>query len=237
MEVGPTCHYGMGGFEVEPDSCATREPGLFAARECAGGLHGANRLGGNSLTDLLVFGRRAGLGAAEYVDRLGDSRPAVPDAAIEQAVAEVAAGVGDGGEDPYELHAELQQTMNDLVGIVRTEAELQQALHDLDALRKRAAKVSAPGGVDQDPGWHLALNLRHMLLVAEAIARSALERRESRGGHARDDHPGTSAEWGRFYLVNHVAGDRVEVRRRPVGPMPADLMELFQPGELAPLLP
>ncbi|MQY03828.1 fumarate reductase/succinate dehydrogenase flavoprotein subunit [Actinomadura macrotermitis] len=242
MEVGPTCHYVMGGVEVDPDTGAALVPGLFAAGECSGGMHGSNRLGGNSLTDLLVFGRRAGLGAAEYVDALAD-RPAVPADEVDHAVTEALAPFGrQDGESPYAVHAELQTTMNDLVGIIRKEGELQQALQSLDKLRERVAAVGvAPVAVGDDgrgyhPGWHLALDLRNMMLVSEAIARSALERQESRGGHTRDDYPQMSSEWRKVNLVCRLTGDaadpRVEVRRQPMEPMRADLIELFETDEL-----
>ncbi|GAA1561423.1 fumarate reductase/succinate dehydrogenase flavoprotein subunit [Actinomadura kijaniata] len=241
MEVGPTCHYVMGGVEVDPDSGAALVPGLFAAGECSGGMHGSNRLGGNSLTDLLVFGRRAGLGAAEYVDALAE-RPAVPEDEIDKAATEALVPLArEGGESPYAVHSELQQTMNDLVGIIRKEEELQQALEALEKLRERVARVgvepvAAHGGRGYHPGWHLALDLRNMLLVSECIARAALERAESRGGHTRDDHPQMSAEWRKVNLVCRLTGDpgdpRVELRRQPMDPMRDDLLALFETDEL-----
>ncbi|MFI0451053.1 fumarate reductase/succinate dehydrogenase flavoprotein subunit [Actinomadura sp. 6N118] len=242
MEVGPTCHYVMGGVEVDPDTGAALVPGLFAAGECSGGMHGSNRLGGNSLTDLLVFGRRAGLGAAEYVDSLGEGRPAVPEAEVASATTEALAPFErKGGENPYAVHAELQQTMNELVGIIRKEGELEQALESLDKLRERVANVSVEpvavnDGRGYHPGWHLALDLRNMLLVSEAIAKAALERTESRGGHTRDDHPGMSADWRKVNLVCRVTGDpdspRVELKRQPMEPMREDLITLFETDEL-----
>ncbi|WP_018655752.1 fumarate reductase/succinate dehydrogenase flavoprotein subunit [Actinomadura flavalba] len=242
MEVGPTCHYVMGGVEVDPDSGAALVPGLFAAGECSGGMHGSNRLGGNSLTDLLVFGRRCGLGAARYIDGL-DARPALPEEEIERATAEAMAPFERAdGENPYAVHAELQATMNELVGIIRKEGELQQALASLDKLRERVANVSvAPVAVNDGrgyhPGWHLALDLRNMLLVSEAIAKSALEREESRGGHTRDDHPDMSPEWRKVNLVCRLSGDpdvpRIELRRQPMEPMPPELLDLFKRDELS----
>ncbi|WP_019630075.1 fumarate reductase/succinate dehydrogenase flavoprotein subunit [Actinomadura atramentaria] len=242
MEVGPTCHYVMGGVEVDPDTGAALVPGLFAAGECSGGMHGSNRLGGNSLTDLLVFGRRCGIGAAEYLDNL-DERPAVAQDEVDKAVAEALAPLDrTGGESPYAVHSELQQTMNDLVGIIRKESELRQALEALDKLRERVRNVSVEpvavgdGGRGYHPAWHLALDLRNMLLVAEAIAKSALEREESRGGHTRDDHPQMSAEWRKVNLVCRLVGDpddpRVELRRQPMEPMHPDLLRLFESSEL-----
>ncbi|HEU5032039.1 MAG TPA: fumarate reductase/succinate dehydrogenase flavoprotein subunit [Spirillospora sp.] len=242
MEVGPTCHYVMGGVEVDPDTGAAKVPGLFAAGEVSGGMHGSNRLGGNSLSDLLVFGRRAGLGASEYVDGLPE-RPGVPEAEVEAAVTEALAPFErEGGENPYAVHAELQQTMNDLVGIIRKEAELQQAIEALGKLRERVANVSVtPVAVGDDgrgyhPGWHLALDLRNMMLVSEAVAKAALERQESRGGHTRDDYPQMSAEWRKVNLVCSLAGDpsspHVELVRRPMTPMREDLLGLFETDEL-----
>ncbi|TDC54932.1 fumarate reductase/succinate dehydrogenase flavoprotein subunit [Actinomadura sp. KC345] len=242
MEVGPTCHYVMGGVEVDPDTGAALVPGLFAAGEVSGGMHGSNRLGGNSLSDLLVFGRRAGLGASEYVDGLAE-RPAVTDPEIEAATAEALAPFErEGGENPYAVHAELQQTMNELVGIIRKEEELAQALASLDKLRERVANVSVePVAVGDDgrgyhPGWHLALDLRNMMLVSEAVAKAALERQESRGGHTRDDYPQMSADWRKINLVCSLAGDpsapRIELKRQPMTPMRDDLLGLFENDEL-----
>ncbi|MFI0410972.1 fumarate reductase/succinate dehydrogenase flavoprotein subunit [Actinomadura sp. 3N508] len=242
MEVGPTCHYVMGGVEVDPDTGAALVPGLFAAGEVSGGMHGSNRLGGNSLSDLLVFGRRAGLGASEYVDAL-DAPPAVPDAEVEAATAEALAPFErEGGENPYAVHAELQQTMNELVGIIRKEGELEQAIASLDKLRERVANVKVDpvavgdGGRGYHPGWHLALDLRNMLLVSEAVAKAALERQESRGGHTRDDYPQMSAEWRKVNLVCSLAGDpsspHVELKRQPMEPMRDDLLALFENDEL-----
>ncbi|HYU03451.1 MAG TPA: fumarate reductase/succinate dehydrogenase flavoprotein subunit, partial [Jatrophihabitantaceae bacterium] len=178
MEIGPTCHYVMGGVEVDPDTAAAaRVPGLFAAGEVAGGMHGSNRLGGNSLSDLLVFGRRAGVGASEYVARLGGSYPPVRQDQIDSAAAAALAPFNvEGGENPYTLHQELQQGMNDLVGLIRTAEEMRQALAKLDELKVRAEKVSVEGHRQFNPGWHLALDLRNMLAVSECVARAALLR-------------------------------------------------------------
>jgi succinate dehydrogenase / fumarate reductase flavoprotein subunit len=232
MEVGPTCHYVMGGVEVDPDTAATRVPGLFAAGEVAGGFHGSNRLGGNSLSDLLVFGRRAGLGAADYLDSLGERPQGLVDE-IDAAVAEAAAPLErSGGENPYTVHAELQQTMNDLVGLIRRESEMTTALKELEKLRQRASQVSAEGGSGYNPGWHLALDLRNMLLVAECVALAALERQESRGGHTRDDYPEMSPEWRKINLICSMSGDHVALSRQPVVPLRPDLMALFDRAEL-----
>jgi succinate dehydrogenase / fumarate reductase flavoprotein subunit len=233
MEVGPTCHYVMGGVEVDADTGAALVPGLFAAGECSGGMHGSNRLGGNSLTDLLVFGRRAGFGASEYVDSLGEDRPAVPEEEVTAASEEALAPFDrEGGENPYTVHAELQQTMNDLVGIIRREEELEEALEALVKLRQRVADVSVKGGRGYHPGWHLALDLRNMLLVSECIAKAALERQESRGGHTRDDHPGMSAEWRKVNLICRLTDEGVELKRQATEPMREDLITLFENDEL-----
>jgi succinate dehydrogenase flavoprotein subunit len=233
MEIGPTAHYVMGGVEVDPDTGAASVPGLFAVGEVSGGMHGSNRLGGNSLSDLLVFGRRAGLGAAEYLSALS-SRPAVPEAAVSADSAEAVEPLGRAeGESPYTIHGELQVIMNDLVGLIRRESEMKTALVELDKLRARAAQVSAPGGRAYNPGWHLALDLRNMLLVAECVAQSALERQESRGGHTREDYPGMSPEWRKINLICSAAPDgTVSLTRQPIVPMRTDLLELFDVAEL-----
>jgi succinate dehydrogenase / fumarate reductase flavoprotein subunit len=232
MEVGPTCHYVMGGVEVDPDTAATAVPGLFAAGEVAGGFHGSNRLGGNSLSDLLVFGRRAGLGAVEYLDGLSGA-PTPPEADIAAAAAEVAAPLErTGGENPYTVHSELQQTMNDLVGLIRRESEMTTALKELEKYRERVAQVSAEGGTGYNPGWHLALDLRNMLLVAECVAMAALERQESRGGHTRDDFPEMSPEWRKINLMLSMPGDHIQLWRQPVKSLRPDLLELFEASEL-----
>jgi succinate dehydrogenase / fumarate reductase, flavoprotein subunit len=233
MEIGPTAHYVMGGVEVDPDTGAASVPGLFAVGEVSGGMHGSNRLGGNSLSDLLVFGRRAGLGAAEYVSGLS-ARPAVPGAEVtadeESALQPLERPEG---ESPYAIHAELQTIMNDLVGLIRRESELKTALVELDKLRARVAQVSAPGGRAYNPGWHLALDLRNMLVVAECVAQSALERQESRGGHTREDYPAMSPEWRKINLICSLDADgEVTLTRQPLVPMRTDLLELFDVSEL-----
>jgi succinate dehydrogenase / fumarate reductase, flavoprotein subunit len=233
MEVGPAQHYVMGGVEVDPDTAAVPGvPGLFAAGEVSGGMHGSNRLGGNSLSDLLVFGRRAGLGAAEYVDGM-TSRPAVSDARLEEARSEALGPLERAdGENPYTVHHEIQQTMSDLVGIIRRESEIKAALSELDKLRERAAKVSAAGGHAYNPGWHMALDLRNILLIAECVAQAALERQESRGGHTRDDYPEMSPEWRKINLVCSLDGDHIVLRRQPLPAMRPDQLELFDIAEL-----
>jgi len=235
MEIGPTCHYVMGGVEVDPDTGAASVPGLFAVGEVSGGMHGSNRLGGNSLSDLLVFGRRSGLGAAEYVSALPESdRPSVSEAALDAAAAVAVAPLERAeGENPYAIHGELQVIMNDLVGLIRRESEMKTALVELDKLRAREAQVSAPGGRAYNPGWHLALDLRNMLVVAECVAQAALERQESRGGHTRDDYPGMSPEWRKINLIcSATAQGTVSLTRQPNPPMRTDLLELFDVSEL-----
>jgi succinate dehydrogenase / fumarate reductase flavoprotein subunit len=240
MEVGPTCHYVMGGVEVDPDSAAAaRVPGLFAAGEVAGGMHGSNRLGGNSLSDLLVFGRRAGVGAAEYVAALGSNYPAASESAIAEASETALAPFQiEGGENPYTLHQELQQTMNDLVGIIRNASEVQQALDTLADLKARARKVSVEGHRQFNPGWHLALDLQNMIAVSECVARAALLREESRGGHTRDDFPAMSAQWRQQNLIcSAVFGpaglEAVNVVEQPIPSIRPDLLDLFDREELA----
>jgi succinate dehydrogenase / fumarate reductase, flavoprotein subunit len=234
MEVGPTCHYVMGGVEVDPDSQAASVPGLFAAGEVSGGMHGSNRLGGNSLSDLLVFGRRAGRSAAQHVDSAAAAgRPKAGQAAVDAAAAEALAPLErSGGENPYEVHAALQELMTDQVGLIRNEGELQGALAELEKLRARAAQVSAEGGRAYNPGWHLAQDLRNMLLVADCVAQSALERQESRGGHTREDYPDMSPEWRKINLVCALDGDQVKLARQPLVPMREDLLRLFELAEL-----
>ncbi|MCM1968018.1 MULTISPECIES: fumarate reductase/succinate dehydrogenase flavoprotein subunit [unclassified Streptomyces] len=246
MEVGPTCHYVMGGIAVESDTAATLGvPGLFAAGEVAGGMHGSNRLGGNSLSDLLVFGRRAGLHAAEYAARDAPAvggRPEVSQAQIDAAAAEALAPfhAAEGAENPYTLHQELQTAMNDLVGIIRREGEMAQALEKLSGLRVRAARAGVEGHRQFNPGWHLALDLRNMLLVSECVARAALERTESRGGHTREDCPAMERSWRPVNLLcrpvdpapSDPAADRIELTRVRTDPIRSDLLALFEKEEL-----
>ncbi|NGP07360.1 fumarate reductase/succinate dehydrogenase flavoprotein subunit [Rhodococcus sp. 14C212] len=241
MEVGPTCHYVMGGIEVDPETGAASVPGLFAAGECSGGMHGSNRLGGNSLSDLLVFGRRAGLGAADYVQGLG-RRPHVAEADVTAAARTALAPFDPAepatAENPYTLHTGLQQSMQDLVGIIRRADEIARALDDLGALRARIRNVAVEGHRQFNPGWHLALDLRNMLLVSECVARAALLRTESRGGHTRDDHPTMDPNWRRTLLVCRTDGGgesipEVTVAPEQQVPMRPDLLALFDFEELA----
>ncbi|AVH56730.1 MULTISPECIES: fumarate reductase/succinate dehydrogenase flavoprotein subunit [Streptomyces] len=255
MEVGPTCHYVMGGIAVDSDTAAARGvPGLFAAGEVAGGMHGSNRLGGNSLSDLLVFGRRAGLHAAEYAAGLG-KHSEVDDIQVDTAAAEALrpfsaegpeadAASGRPPENPYTLHQELQQTMNDLVGIIRREAEMEQALEKLAELRVRARRAGVEGHRQFNPGWHLALDLRNMLLVSECVARAALERTESRGGHTREDHPTMERTWRRINLLCQLTDPtgglaatdpvrgQIDLVRETTEPIRPDLLALFEKEEL-----
>ncbi|HVA60484.1 MAG TPA: fumarate reductase/succinate dehydrogenase flavoprotein subunit [Mycobacteriales bacterium] len=228
MEVGPTCHYVMGGVEVDADTQAAIVPGLFAVGEVSGGMHGSNRLGGNSLSDLLVFGRRSGEHAAEYARELPD-RPRVSEDVVDEAAVDAVAPFSQtGGENPYSVHKDLQQTMQALVGIVRRGDELEQALEEIQRLKERARQVCVEGHRQYNPGWHLALDLRSMLTVSECIARAALERQESRGGHTRDDHPRTDPDWGKINLVVTAANGTVQLSRQPLPTMPAELRELFE---------
>ncbi|MDT7727807.1 MAG: succinate dehydrogenase / fumarate reductase, flavoprotein subunit [Actinomycetota bacterium] len=241
MEVGPTCHYVMGGIEVDPDTAAASVLGLFAAGECSGGMHGSNRLGGNSLSDLLVFGRRAGLGAAKYVSDLTE-RPVVSqsdvDAAAKMALAPFDPPASGVEENPYTLHTELQQSMNDLVGIIRKAEEIEKALAKLEEIKQRILQVTVEGHRQFNPGWHLAVDLRNMLLVSECVAEAALKRTESRGGHTRDDHPGMDAQWRNRLLVCSVSGGDnsvvpdVTIEMKPQEPMRDDLMALFDLPEV-----
>jgi succinate dehydrogenase / fumarate reductase flavoprotein subunit len=230
MEVGPTTHYIMGGVRVHGDTQMTTFPGLFAAGEVAAGLHGANRLGGNSLSDLLVFGRRAGLYAAKFAKEHQQRSESVPASELER-IAQKALEPLDrpgGSESPYKIQQHLQELMQDLVGIVRREEEMQKALVQIRALRGRASEVSVPGNREYNPGWHTALDLESLLAVAECSAVAALERKESRGGHTRDDHPYTDDTWGKVNVVLRWKDGRVQVSREPLPEMPAELKALFQ---------
>ncbi len=232
MEVGPTCHYVMGGIEVEPDTAAAvGVPGLFAAGEVAGGMHGSNRLGGNSLSDLLVFGRRAGAGAAAYIKASGKNP--VSEASVRGASERLNAPFTRvGGENPYTIHQELQQTSNDLVGIIRTGKELEEAIVKLAQLRSRVSTAKAEGGRAFNPGFHLAIDLDNMLLVSECIARSALQREESRGGHTRNDFPAMNPEWRQVNSISAWNGKSVDVIQQKLPSLPKELFDLFELDEL-----
>jgi len=232
MEVGPTCHYFMGGMRVDPETGATTFPGLFGAGECSGGMNGANRLGGNSLSDLLVFGRRAGDGAA--ADAAAATAPQVDDAQLGAAADEMVRYLtGPGSEDPYALHAELQETMQANVGIFRTREGLAAAIDTLDWLQGRAAHLRAPaGGPEFNPGWHLCRDVRNMLTVSQAVTRAALLREESRGAHSRLDFPQYDDEWGMHNVVVRRDGDAMRVEQRPVEMRP-DLTPLVDEKKAA----
>jgi len=227
MEVGPTTHYMMGGVRVDADTQMSDVPGLFAAGECAAGLHGANRLGGNSLSDLLVFGRRAGEYAARFAQQNG--APAVDAAQIEAAAHDALGPFDHSGENPYQVQHELQEMMQDLVGIVRREEEMRRALRDLESLRQRAATVSAPGNREYNTGWHTALDLHHLLSVSEMITRAAIERKESRGAHFREDYPAKNDAEGRCNIIvrRNITGE-MQVTREPLKPLTPELQQIVE---------
>jgi succinate dehydrogenase / fumarate reductase flavoprotein subunit len=234
MEVGPTCHYMMGGVRVNDESQESTVPGLFAAGEVGGGMHGANRLGGNSLSDLLVFGQRAGEFAAKYA--AGTSQGQVNQDEVEHQAAESLKSFGDhptggasGGENPYAIHEELRAMMQSLVGIVRTEEELKSALQTIAALRGRAANAKVGGNIQYNPGWHLALDLKNMLDISEAVTRAALERQESRGAHTREDYPETEKEWGTVnVIVRQARSGEIQAMREPLKEPPAELQAVIK---------
>ncbi|HYC49767.1 MAG TPA: fumarate reductase/succinate dehydrogenase flavoprotein subunit [Gemmatimonadaceae bacterium] len=229
MEVGPTTHYIMGGIRVDGTTQMSTVPGLFACGEVAAGLHGANRLGGNSLSDLLVFGRRAGMHAAEFARQNG--AVTFPEQDVSGAIRDALAPFerGTSAEGPYQLQHELQETMQDLVGIVRVQDEMERALGVVGQLKSRAARIGVGGNREYNPGWHTALDLRHLLTVSEAITRCAMERRESRGGHFRDDYPDKSKEFGSFNLVVRKGpDDEMQLERVPLPPLPAELAAIIE---------
>jgi succinate dehydrogenase / fumarate reductase flavoprotein subunit len=228
MEVGPTCHYMNGGIRVDADTTATCVPGLFAAGEVAGGLHGANRLGGNSLSDLVVFGRRAGIYAAEYVKGL-KGHLTVDQGAVNAAITELLSPLERaGGDNPYTIHADLQECMQSLVGIIRNEGELRKALGEIAVFKQRLARVKVEGGREFNPGWHLALDLYSMLSVSEAVTLAALERKESRGGHTREDYPFADDRFGKVNIVVRKRDGKVSVTQEPLPEMPPELKALLQ---------
>jgi succinate dehydrogenase / fumarate reductase flavoprotein subunit len=233
MEVGPTTHYAMGGIRVDADSQMTSVPGLFAAGECAAGLHGANRLGGNSLSDLLVFGKRAGEYAAEFAK--GNGLGAIDDAEIGRIEKEClapldrAAEGGAKGEGPFQIQHELQDLMQSKVGIVRNRAEMQEAVDAIRKLNEKASVAQAPGNREYNGGWHTALDLHNLLVISEAIARAGLEREESRGAHFREDFPGKSEEFGKCNIVLRKGPDgTMVVSRDPLKPMTEEQRQIVE---------
>jgi succinate dehydrogenase / fumarate reductase flavoprotein subunit len=236
MEVGPTCHYMMGGVRVDAETQAATVPGLYAAGEVGGGMHGSNRLGGNSLSDLIVFGRRAGIGAADFAEGRAGS------ATIDQA--EVASVIDEAlapferteGPNPYDIHHDLQETMQSLVGIIRTGPELEEALTKLEELKGHTAKVQVKGGHAYNPGWNLATDLPSMITTSIAVAQGALNRKESRGGHTREDFPGPDPEMGKVNFVQHQRDERgflapIAIGPEPLPEMPGELRALFEEGK------
>jgi succinate dehydrogenase / fumarate reductase flavoprotein subunit len=227
MEVGPTCHYAMGGVRVEADTEATTVAGLYCAGEAAGGMHGSNRLGGNSLSDLVVFGRRAGAAAAERA-LAGPAAGEISEAQVADVTRHATSYFdNEGTEDAYGVHRALQETMQSLVGIIRVEAELLEAKDKLVELEVRAAGCVVEGGLPFNPGWHLALDLESMLAVSNCTTLSAIERRESRGGHTRDDYPGFSPEFENVNMITRLVDGEYVVAKEPKPQMPDDLAKLF----------
>ena len=229
MEVGPTTHYMMGGIKVDGDTQMSSVPGLFAAGEAAGGLHGANRLGGNSLSDLLVFGKRAGEYAAIFAKMNGSVT--ANEADIEESIrwALEPFDRGAAGENPYQIQYELQDSMQELVGIVRVESEMEQALGVVEGLNERAARAGTAGHRQYNNGWHTALDLRNMLMVSEAIARAAILRKESRGAQFRDDYPDKDQEWGKYNnVVRQGSGGEMVVEKRAIASLPEDLAGIIE---------
>jgi len=231
MEVGPTTHYIMGGVRVDGDTQSSTVPGLYAAGECAAGLHGANRLGGNSLSDLLVFGKRAGEHAAAFAREQGGA--SVDSGEVEEAVRAALEpfdrGEAADGRGPYQVQQELQTTMQDLVGIVRTEAEMARALEEIGRLEEQARRVGVSGNREYNPGWHTALDLSNLLTVSEAVTRAAIERKESRGGHFREDYPEKDPAWGKVNVVIRKGPDgAMQLAREPIRPLPPELQAVIE---------
>jgi succinate dehydrogenase / fumarate reductase flavoprotein subunit len=229
MEVGPTTHYIMGGVRVDAETQMSRVPGLFAGGECAAGINGANRLGGNSLSDLLVFGKRAGEFAAKFAKE--NKAGAVNESQVEGVARKALEPFGRDAkaEGPYQVQHDLQEMMQELVGIVRREDELARALEGLQKLRDRASRVGVIGNREFNPGWHTALDLTNLLTVSEAITRSALERKESRGAHFREDHPKSDTAFGKVNLVVWQGSDgAMQLRREPLPEMPAELKQVIE---------
>ena len=226
MEVGPTCHYMMGGIRVEAESAQSTVPGLFAAGEAAAGLHGANRLGGNSLSDLLVFGKRAGVAAVEHAQQAGPV--SIDEQQIEEAEREMLAPFERAGDSPYDIHRDLQESMQNYVGIFRNEDDLKKGLSEVQRLKERAAMTRVEGSRLFNPGWHLARDLKSMLTVSEAVALSALERKESRGAHSRIDHPKYDDTWSKQNNIIARDGDSMELRQRSITEMPLELKQILE---------
>jgi succinate dehydrogenase / fumarate reductase flavoprotein subunit len=227
MEVGPTCHYMMGGVRVHPETQESTVPGLFAAGEVGGGMHGSNRLGGNSLSDLLVFGKLAGEYAAAHAKQ--SALPALDEDEVEWAAREaIAVFERSDGENPYAVHEDLRRMMQDRVGIVRNEDDLKFAIAEIEKLRERSRLVRAGGNIQYNPGWHLALDLKNMLDISEAVARAALERQESRGAHTREDFPESASEWGKVNVILRKEDERMVVAREPLPEMPPELRRLLE---------
>lgn len=233
MEVGPTMHYIMGGVRVDADTAMSRVPGLFAAGECSGGMHGANRLGGNSLSDLIVFGRRAGIGAAEYVRKLSGS-PSIDKDQIQDAINEMEEPFNrKDGKNPYDVLKEMNKIMSTYVGIFREEGDLKTGVAKLEELREQIKHAGAKGGKAFNPGWHMCRDLKNMLICSEAIARSALSRKESRGAHSRLDFPNTEADWGTKNTACSKSGEEMKLEHTPKPEMPEELKKLFAKKEPA----
>jgi succinate dehydrogenase / fumarate reductase flavoprotein subunit len=228
MEVGPTCHYMMGGVRVNDETQESTVPGLFAAGEAGGGMHGANRLGGNSLSDLLVFGKLAGEYAAKSAAE--NSFGQINQDEVDHMASESLRSFSDsGGENPYAIHEELRSMMQKYVGIVRTDEDLRAALNEIARLRERAKNAKVGGNIQYNPGWHLALDLKNMLDISEAVTRAALERTESRGAHTREDFPDTDKQWGKVNcIVRQSPSGEILVVREPLPEMPAELQKLMK---------
>jgi succinate dehydrogenase / fumarate reductase flavoprotein subunit len=231
MEVGPTCHYMMGGVRVDPETQESTVPGLFAAGEVAGGMHGANRLGGNSLSDLLVFGKRAGEFAALHAKQR-PTMPRINEDEVERIARESLAPFDHStGENPYAIHEDLRTMMQRRVGIVRSEEDLKIALEEIVRLRDRAARVKAGGNIQYNPGWHLALDLKNMIEISEAVTRAALVRTESRGAHTREEYPDSDREWGKRNVIIRKQDDVMQVAEAPLPEMPGELRELLKAAD------
>jgi succinate dehydrogenase / fumarate reductase flavoprotein subunit len=235
MEIGPTCHYIMGGVKVDADTTATKVPGLFAAGEVAGGMHGANRLGGNSLSDLIVFGRRAGMGAADYIEGLQGSAT-FNQGEVDEAIAEALAPFKrESGENPYDIQRDLQELMQANVGIIRTGSEVEAAIETLENFTERVQNIALKGGRQYNPGWNLATDLPSMLTVSKCTARGARDRTESRGGHTREDFPGTDEQLSKVNIGHTIAGNdwtgSIKTEQIPLLPIPAELKTLLEEGK------